>query len=122
MLYTVGSRDDWNLYSTLTNSARWTWTAIQPLIQKIEKYVAPNDHHDTVRLSGASLRDFRLMSLLHQTGQYDPAIHSTTGKVSVSLAGYPVPLDPRVVRCSVNSFLVYQKLIFATDEHHSRVV
>ena len=31
------------------------------------------------------------------TGQYVPSLHSSTGAVSVSLPGYPLPLDSHVM-------------------------
>jgi len=40
--------------------------------------VAPADNHDT-------------------TGQIVPSLHSKTGAVSVSLPGFPTPLDSRVI-------------------------
>jgi hypothetical protein len=41
--------------------------------------VPPADHHNT-------------------TGQYNPAVHSTSGINSVSLASFPSPIDDRIIR------------------------
>lgn len=43
-----------------------------------EKWVAPADGHNTA-------------------GQFTPALHSTTGAVSVSLPGFATPLDERII-------------------------
>lgn len=44
-----------------------------------ERLTAPADLHDT-------------------KGQFDPSVHSTSGIVSVSLAGFPQPIDDRVIK------------------------
>jgi choline dehydrogenase-like flavoprotein len=44
----------------------------------MEDFVQPNDHHNI-------------------TGQFEPAVHSTTGLVDVSLPGFSWPIDQRVI-------------------------
>ncbi|KIK60427.1 hypothetical protein GYMLUDRAFT_43738 [Collybiopsis luxurians FD-317 M1] len=75
MVYNRGPKDDWDRYARLTGDEGWSWDNIQPFIAKNERWTAPADHHDT-------------------SGQYDPSIHSTTGITSVSLTGFPLPIDP----------------------------
>lgn len=97
MIYTRGSPDDWNRYAALTGDPGWAWNAIQSYIAKVavlvssastlltsdlilqnEKWTPPADGHNT-------------------SGQYDPTIHSSTGINAVSLAGYPHPINSRVI-------------------------
>ncbi|KAK7051308.1 hypothetical protein VNI00_004808 [Paramarasmius palmivorus] len=81
LFYSRGTVDDFNRYANVTGDPGWSWDAIQPYIYKNEKYVPPADGHDT-------------------TGEYDPSIHSVTGMNSVSLPGYPRPIDDRVLAAS----------------------
>ncbi|CAA7270590.1 unnamed protein product [Cyclocybe aegerita] len=74
MFYARGSQDDWNRYAAVTNDEGWRWENIQSYLRKNEQFVPPADGHNT-------------------TGQYNPDVHSTTGKVGVSLANYPQVTD-----------------------------
>ncbi|KDR73180.1 hypothetical protein GALMADRAFT_125264 [Galerina marginata CBS 339.88] len=78
MAYLRGSSSDWNRYAALTGDKGWSWNAIQPYIRKNELWTPPADKHNIA-------------------GQFDPALHSTTGINSVSLAGFPHPIDNRVI-------------------------
>ncbi|KAJ7139037.1 pyranose dehydrogenase [Mycena epipterygia] len=79
MFYTRGSAEDFNRYAELTGDAGWSWDRLLPYFFKNEKWTAPADHHDT-------------------RGQFNPAVHSTTGKTEVSLAGYRWPVSSRVLQ------------------------
>ncbi|ESK86158.1 aryl-alcohol oxidase [Moniliophthora roreri MCA 2997] len=81
LFYSRGTVDDFDRYANVTGDPGWSWEAIQPYIFKNEKYVPPADGHDTA-------------------GQFDPSIHSLTGMNSVSLPGYPQPIDERVLATS----------------------
>lgn len=49
MVYNRGSKDDFNSYADLTNNPLWSWAAVSSYwARKNEKFVAPNDGHDTV--------------------------------------------------------------------------
>ncbi|KAG6807503.1 hypothetical protein H0H93_001537, partial [Arthromyces matolae] len=48
---------------------------------KNEKFTAPVDHHDV-------------------TNQVNPKIHSTTGMNSVSVSGFPTPIDGRIINAT----------------------
>ncbi|KAJ7318136.1 aryl-alcohol-oxidase from pleurotus Eryingii [Mycena albidolilacea] len=82
MWYTRGSRDDFDRYSNVTGDPGWGWDAIQKYFRKNEKWSPPADHHNT-------------------HGQFDPAVHSTTGINSVSLPGYQWPMFSRVIETTV---------------------
>ncbi|KAF7342543.1 GMC oxidoreductase [Mycena sanguinolenta] len=78
MVYTRGSKDDFDRYAHLTGDPGWSWNRIFPYFLKNEKWTPPADFHDT-------------------TGQYNPLVHSTHGMNPVSLNGYAWPVGPRIV-------------------------
>ncbi|KAJ7314286.1 alcohol oxidase [Mycena albidolilacea] len=81
MVYTRGSKDDYDRYAKLTGDKRWSWDGIFPYFLKNEKWVRPADHHDTA-------------------GQYNPLVHSTYGLNPVSLSGHPWPVGPRIIQAT----------------------
>ncbi|KAJ7834600.1 alcohol oxidase [Mycena leptocephala] len=81
MVYTRGSKDDYDRYAKLTGDKRWSWDSIFPYFLKNEKWVRPADHHDT-------------------TGQYNPLVHSTYGLNPVSLSGYNWSVGPRIIQAT----------------------
>ncbi|KIK60295.1 hypothetical protein GYMLUDRAFT_225790 [Collybiopsis luxurians FD-317 M1] len=81
MYYNRGPRDDWDRYARLTGDEGWSWNSIQPFIAKNERWTLPADNHNT-------------------TGQYNPSVHSTTGINSVTLAGFPLPINPLSLQAS----------------------
>ncbi|KAF9078105.1 alcohol oxidase [Rhodocollybia butyracea] len=81
MIYNRGPKDDWDRYARLTEDKGWSWDSIQPFIAKNERWTPPADNHNT-------------------TGQYDPFIHSTTGINSVTLEGFPLPIDQLGIQAS----------------------
>jgi hypothetical protein len=54
MIFNRGSRDDWNYWASLTGLTSLTWNNMLSVWNKIEKYVAPVDGHNTVRLKQQS--------------------------------------------------------------------
>ncbi|KAJ6475749.1 pyranose dehydrogenase [Mycena vitilis] len=72
-IYTRGSAEDYDRYAAVTGDDGWSWNRLLAYFFKNEKWTEPADHHDT-------------------RGQFDPAVHSTTGINSVSLAGFPWPI------------------------------
>ncbi|KAJ7856722.1 aryl-alcohol-oxidase from pleurotus Eryingii [Mycena olivaceomarginata] len=88
MWYTRGSRDDFDRYSNVTGDPGWGWEAIQEYFRKVSSFLSnemwspPADNHNT-------------------DGQFDPAVHSTTGINSVSLPGYQWPMFSRVIETTV---------------------
>ncbi|KAJ6475754.1 pyranose dehydrogenase [Mycena vitilis] len=79
MAYTRGSADDFNRYAEITGDLGWSWNQVLPYFFKNERWTEPADHHDT-------------------RGEFNPFVHSTTGKTSVSLAGYRWPVSSRVLQ------------------------
>ncbi|KAF8218259.1 pyranose dehydrogenase [Mycena galopus ATCC 62051] len=73
MVYTRGSTDDYDRFAAVTGDSGWSWDRLLPYFFKNEKWTPPVDHHDT-------------------RGQYDPAVHSTTGINSVSLSALNWPI------------------------------
>ncbi|KAF7304252.1 hypothetical protein HMN09_00826500 [Mycena chlorophos] len=84
MYYTRASADDWDRYAALTGDEGWSWKNVFPYFLKSEAWTAPADGHNT-------------------TGEYDPAVHSTHGKVEVSLNGYPWPFGAMVIDAAKTS-------------------
>ncbi|KAI0642211.1 alcohol oxidase [Trametes meyenii] len=78
MFWSRGPRADYDKYAQLTGDPGWSWDSLLPLWKKVERLVAPADHHDT-------------------TGEIDPTIHGTKGAISISVHGAPFPTDPHVV-------------------------
>ncbi|KAK7473197.1 hypothetical protein VKT23_001295 [Stygiomarasmius scandens] len=78
MVYTRGSSDDYDRWARITGDDGWSWNELQTYIRKNERFVEPADHHNT-------------------TGQFNPAVHGFGGMTLVSLAGFPSPIDSRVI-------------------------
>ncbi|KAJ7176483.1 alcohol oxidase [Mycena filopes] len=79
MFYTRGSSDDFDRYAELTGERDWSWDRVLPYFLKNERWTEPADHHDT-----------------HD--EFNPAVHSTSGVTSVSLAGHRWPVAERVIQ------------------------
>ncbi|KAJ7049483.1 pyranose dehydrogenase [Mycena amicta] len=79
MFYTRGSAEDFDRYAALTADNAWSWNSSLKYFFKNEKWTEPIDGHNT-------------------QGQFNPADHSTTGRTSVSLAGYEWPVASRVLQ------------------------
>ena len=95
MMYTTGSRDDWDYINRITGDPAWSWDAMGHYRDLNQNYVAPNDGHNDV---SRKKRHFSLHShRFSQTNQYLPQAHSHNGTVCISLPGYTVPSDSRVV-------------------------
>ncbi|KAF7375474.1 GMC oxidoreductase [Mycena sanguinolenta] len=78
MAYTRASSEEWDRYAKLTGDSGWSWKNMQKYMLMNEKFVPSADGHN-------------------RTNQYNPALHSTTGMVSISLPGYPHPFDSRII-------------------------
>ncbi|KAF8638740.1 hypothetical protein AX16_010463 [Volvariella volvacea WC 439] len=81
MMHTRGPREEYDDFARIAKDERWSWNSLQPYFRRNERWVPPNDGHDT-------------------TGQYDPSLHSEEGMVATSLAGYPTPIDQLIVAAS----------------------
>lgn len=101
MVYTRGSSDDYDRYANFTGDAGWSWEALQPFIKgvspfsssrvslalptycrsQLEQVTTPSDHHNT-------------------TGQIDPGNHGYSGPVGISLSGFPLEIDQKILNTS----------------------
>ncbi|KIJ49389.1 GMC oxidoreductase [Sphaerobolus stellatus SS14] len=79
LFYTRGSADDYDRYARVTGDAGWSWDNLQSYIRKNEQWTAPTDGHNA-------------------TGEFNPAVHGFHGINSVSLAGFPSPIDSMVIQ------------------------
>ncbi|KAJ7723574.1 aryl-alcohol oxidase, partial [Mycena metata] len=78
MVYTRGSKEDFDRWANVTGDEGWAWDSLVPYFKKNERFSAPADHHNT-------------------TGQFDPLVHGFNGINTVSLAGFPSPVDDRII-------------------------
>ncbi|KAJ7693402.1 alcohol oxidase, partial [Mycena rosella] len=78
MAYTRGSKEDFDRFAKVTGDDGWSWNSLVPYMRKNERFSSPVDHHNT-------------------TGQFNPAVHNFDGVNTVSLAGFPSPIDSRII-------------------------
>ncbi|KAJ3511702.1 hypothetical protein NLJ89_g3945 [Agrocybe chaxingu] len=76
MIYTRGSKADFDRYANFTGDEGWSWDNMLPYFKKSEKFTPPSDRHNTTR-------------------QFDPSVHGFDGLNSVSLPGAPTVIDDR---------------------------
>ena len=95
MVYTTGSRDDWDYISRVTEDPSWAWDAMGPYRDRNQGYVAPNDGHDDVSQKQLSpfLRSYpvhpRRINTSHRhtvaTGRYASAFPGQRGLLTREL-------------------------------------
>ncbi|KAJ6518186.1 alcohol oxidase [Mycena vitilis] len=73
MVYTRGSKEDFDRWAEVTGDDGWSWDNLTPYMRKNERFTAPSDHHNI-------------------TGQFNPAVHGFHGINAVSLQGFPSPI------------------------------
>ncbi|KAJ6594334.1 alcohol oxidase [Mycena capillaripes] len=78
MAYTRGSKEDYDRFAKVTGDEGWSWDRLIPYMRKNERFAPPADHHNT-------------------TGQFNPAVHGFNGINTVTLSGFPSPIDSRVI-------------------------
>ncbi|KAF7322061.1 Alcohol oxidase [Mycena kentingensis (nom. inval.)] len=78
LVYTTGSKEDWDRFAKVSKDDRWSWDALVPYMRKNEKFTQPVDHHNI-------------------TGQINPKVHGFNGINSVSLSGLPTEIDSKVI-------------------------
>ena len=78
MVYSRGSRDDFDRFASYTGDAGWSWDRIFPYILKNERLVPSTDGHDT-------------------SGQVNPRVHGR-GPLPVSLPNFANQLDGHVIQ------------------------
>jgi hypothetical protein len=78
LVYTRGTTEDFNRVASVTGDSGWGWNSILPYFKKSEQWTAPADNHNTA-------------------GQFNPAVHGTSGVVGVSLSGFPTGINSKVI-------------------------
>ncbi|KAF7357759.1 L-sorbose 1-dehydrogenase [Mycena venus] len=81
MVYTRGSKEDYDRWATVTGDSGWSWNKLIPYMRKNEHFIPPSVHHNT-------------------TGQFNPVVHGFDGINTVSLPGFPTPIDSRVIEAT----------------------
>ncbi|KAF7376494.1 Pyranose dehydrogenase [Mycena sanguinolenta] len=76
MVYTRGSKDDYDRYARVSGDDGWSWDRLVPYMRKTEHFQPPKTQNTTE--------------------QFNPAVHSFTGVNDVSLPGFPRDTDARV--------------------------
>ncbi|KAF6755678.1 pyranose dehydrogenase [Ephemerocybe angulata] len=66
MVYTRGSKDDYDNWARVTGDPGWSWNALRPYIRRSERWTPPAGGRNA-------------------TGEYDPAVHGYMGRVETSL-------------------------------------
>ncbi|KAJ7451793.1 aryl-alcohol oxidase [Mycena galericulata] len=84
MAYTRGSKEDRDRFARVTGDEGWSWDSLIPYMRKNERFTPPADHHNT-------------------SGQFNPAVHGFDGINSVTLPGFPSPIDSRVIETAKES-------------------
>ncbi|KAJ7635106.1 aryl-alcohol-oxidase from pleurotus Eryingii [Roridomyces roridus] len=80
MFYTRGSAEDYDRWAVATGDSGWSWNNLLQYFFKNERWVPPANNHSTV-------------------GEFNPAVHSTHGINSVSLAGDLWPIfDSHIIQ------------------------
>ncbi|KAF9445819.1 GMC oxidoreductase [Macrolepiota fuliginosa MF-IS2] len=74
MVYTRGPASDYDRLARVSGDSGWSWNNIRLYLKKNEKLEPPADNHDV-------------------EGEFDPTVHSSTGKVAVTL---PNNLSPAI--------------------------
>ncbi|KAJ7708145.1 GMC oxidoreductase-domain-containing protein [Mycena rosella] len=85
MVYTRGSKEDFDRFANVTGDDGWSWDSLIPYMRKNEHFsLQTSDHHNI-------------------TGQFNPAVHGFDGINTVSLAGFPSPVDNRIIETTTES-------------------
>ncbi|KAJ6498864.1 aryl-alcohol-oxidase from pleurotus Eryingii [Mycena sanguinolenta] len=76
MVYTRGSKEDYDRWANVTGDDGWSWDQLIPYIKKNERFTPPSN----------------------ATGKFNPAVHGFNGINTVSLQGFPTVIDSRVIQ------------------------
>ncbi|KAI0045648.1 GMC oxidoreductase [Auriscalpium vulgare] len=77
MLWTRGSRDDYDRLARVSGDAGWAWDALVPFMKSVETLAPAVDGHNI-------------------SGEVDPSVHGTSGPLTVSMS-MSVPTDRLVI-------------------------
>ncbi|KAJ6498871.1 aryl-alcohol oxidase precursor [Mycena sanguinolenta] len=78
MVYTRGSKEDFDRWANVTEDEGWSWNNLVQYMEKNERFIPPSDNHNT-------------------TEQFDPSVHGFSGINAVSLQGFPTPINSRII-------------------------
>ncbi|CAK5271192.1 unnamed protein product [Mycena citricolor] len=81
MVYTRGSAEDFDRFAAVTGDHGWSWDKLIPYMRKNENFTIPTLHSER--------------------GHYDPSVHGYQGINTVSLSGFPTPIDDRIIQTTV---------------------
>ncbi|KZV75707.1 GMC oxidoreductase [Peniophora sp. CONT] len=81
MVWDRGSRDDYDRWANVTGDDGWGWDKLEPYMRKAEGLHAPQDGHDL-------------------SGQLNVSAHGTDGPLGITVGGYSLPTDARVINAS----------------------
>ncbi|KAF7376529.1 GMC oxidoreductase [Mycena sanguinolenta] len=76
MVYTRGSKEDYDRWANVTGDDGWSWDQLIPYIKKNERFAPASN----------------------ATGKFNPAVHGFNGINTVSLQGFPTVIDSRVIQ------------------------
>ncbi|RDX53362.1 alcohol oxidase [Lentinus brumalis] len=77
MAFCRGTKDDYDRWARLTGDEGWSFEKLAPFFRSLDRMTVPTDRHNT-------------------SGQFDPSVHHN-GTVPISVAGFPLPIDSRVI-------------------------
>ncbi|TFK91942.1 GMC oxidoreductase [Polyporus arcularius HHB13444] len=78
MVFCRGTKDDYDRWARLTGDEGWSFEKLAPFVRSVDRMTLPTDRHNT-------------------SGQFDPSIHHHVGTVPISVAGFPLPINSRVI-------------------------
>ncbi|KAI0766970.1 GMC oxidoreductase-domain-containing protein [Trametes elegans] len=81
MYWVRGPRGDYDKFAAVKGDRHWSWTALQHLSKKNERFVSPRDHHNTA-------------------GEIYPDIRGKHGAVQISVPGATFPTNDPTVAAS----------------------
>ncbi|KAF8199805.1 aryl-alcohol oxidase precursor [Mycena galopus ATCC 62051] len=79
MVYTRGSKDDYDRYARVSGDEGWSWDSLVPYMRKTERFQPPVPN-----------------PAFNPPEEFNPAVHSFNGINVVSLPGFPRDTDARV--------------------------
>ncbi|KAF7376528.1 GMC oxidoreductase [Mycena sanguinolenta] len=77
MVYTRGSKEDYDRWANITGDDGWSWNQLIPYMRKNERFIPPSNE---------------------TTEKFNPAVHGYDGINTVSLQGFPNIIDSRVIQ------------------------
>ncbi|KAJ7282855.1 alcohol oxidase [Mycena rebaudengoi] len=79
MVYTRGTKDDFNRFASVSGDEGWSWNSLIPYMRKNERFSPPVDHSNISR-------------------QFNPAVHGFDGINTVSLPAFPRGTDALIIQ------------------------